>query len=195
MLQRVHRKRITTPGKSTPTPTAAIASAATSTATDESTLTEPQDEPGRRVPGGGFITDPTSMIEVTRNLPDFFNARSLIDEVVERHGHVNKLSSKFHAEAAGQGIEYDFGRAKWYFRKHNRLSLKGLSEVSVECFTSDVITLGHCRKFARRCRDYHRGYRAGASGGSDVDKLVRCVKTHRPALDTDYNFVSDVNVD
>ena len=157
-------------------------------------VVEEPEEPGRRVPGGGFITDPTSMVDVARNLPDFFNAQSMIDKVVQDHGHVCLLSSKFHAEGAGQGVEYDFGRAKWYYKKFNRLSRLSLSEVSMASFGKKVITLGHCRKFARRCRDYHRAYRAGASGGSDVDNLVKCVKTHRSALDTDYVFVSEDNV-
>ena len=37
----------------------------------------------------GYITDPTSMVDVERNLPDFYNAQSMIDKVVVRPVHID----------------------------------------------------------------------------------------------------------
>ena len=87
---------------------------------------------------------------------------------------------------------YDFGLAKWWFRKHNSHSTAFLREGSAKAFGPDVVTLRHTRKFARRCRDYMRAYRAGAMG-LEADACVRLVKTHRCALETDYTFVSENN--
>ena len=39
------------------------------------------------VPGDGYITDPTSMVDVERNLPDFYNTQIMIDKVVVRPVH------------------------------------------------------------------------------------------------------------
>ena len=125
---------------------------------------------------------------------DFKNVKSLIERAMNKRGHIVKLSSKFHAECAGAGIEYDFGRAKWWFRKHNRHSTACLRRLSAEAFGSDVLTLFHTRKFARKARDYMRAYRAGAKG-LESDSLVNVLKTHRCALDTHTTFVISDDID
>ncbi len=61
-----------------------------------------------------------------------------------------KLSSKFHAELAGKGIEYDFGRSKWWFRNYNSPPTAGLRAKYLISFGADVITLTHTRKVTRR---------------------------------------------
>ena len=114
----------------------------------------------------------------------------MVETLALERGHIILLSSKYHAECAGQGIEYDFGRVKWYFRKWNSHSTEGLKKGSARAFGADVVTLRHTRKFARRCRDYMRAYRAGAMG-LEADSRVRLVKTHRCALDTDFTFVTE----
>ena len=96
---------------------------------------------------------------------------------------------RYHAECAGHGIEYDFARAKWYYRKFNRHSTAGLMEVSAASFGVSNITLHHSHKFARRARDYMRAYRGGALG-LEADSKVRICKAHRCALDTDWAFIA-----
>ena len=125
---------------------------------------------------------------------DFVNVKSLIERAMNSRGHIVKLSSKYHAECAGIGIEYDFGRSKWWFRKHNRHSTASLRRLSADAFSSDVVSLFHTRKFARKARDYMRAYRAGAKG-LESDSLVSVLKTHRCALDTHTAFVISVNID
>ena len=138
--------------------------------------------------GGGGEIDRTSLNAVLGSLPMFLNVKSKLEELVEKAGHILLFSSKYHAECAGQGIEYCFGRAKWWFRKYNRRSTTGLREDSKRAFESSVLTISHVRKYARKNRDYHRVYRAGVVGGA-ADGAVKTCKTHRSALDSHYAFV------
>ena len=143
--------------------------------------------------GGGGIDDEidqTSLNSVLGALPMFKNVKSLLQEIVEERGHILFFSSKYHAECAGQGIEYCFGRAKWWFRKHNRMSTAGLKKNSALAFGLDVLPISLVRKYARKNRDYHRVYRAGVSG-TEADGAVKKCKTHRSALDSHYAFIQE----
>ena len=134
--------------------------------------------------------NPLSMEDVARRLPDFKNVRSMLQVLVEDRGHILQLSPKYHAELAGEGVEYCFGRCKWWFRTHNGHSTKGLREISLQSFGPSVVTLQHARKFARRVRDYIRAYKDGARG-LEVEVVKKVHKTHRCALDTDYTFCTE----
>ena len=136
-----------------------------------------------------------SMKKVLGACSDFKNVKSLIERAMNTRGHIVKLSSKFHAECAGVGIEYDFGRrSKWWFRKHNRHSTAGLRRLSADAFNSDVVSLFHTRKFARKARDYMRVYLAGVKG-LESDSLVSVLKSHRCELDTHTAFVISNDID
>jgi len=137
--------------------------------------------------GGGKVKDKLSMEAVAMSLPDFKNVKSMLQTLVERRGHLLQLSPKYHAELAGQGIEYDFGRTKWWFRNHNSHSTAGLREKSKQSFGPDVVTIAHTRKFARRARDYQRAYRVGHTG-LEVEVGIKKYKCHRAAIDTDFTF-------
>ena len=138
--------------------------------------------------------DKYSMKAVLGACSDFRYVKSMIERALNARGHEVLLSSKFHAEVAGVGVEYDFGRAKWWFRKNNRHSTASLRELSAAAFGKDVVSLFHTRKFARKARDYMRAYRAGASG-LETDSTVSVLKTHRCALDTHHAFVIADDVD
>ena len=135
-----------------------------------------------------------SMKAVLAACSDFKHVKSLIERALNARGHQVMLSSKFHAECAGVGVEYDFGRCKWWFRKHNRLSTESLRTLSAQAFSKEVVSLFLTRKFARKSRDYMRAYRAGAQG-LQSDSTVSILKTHRCALDTHHTFVISDNVD
>ena len=49
----------------------------------------------------------------------FENERSIVQELVEIYGHIYVKSPKCHPELAGVGIEYSWGKGKWYFRRNN----------------------------------------------------------------------------
>ena len=123
--------------------------------------------------------NPLSMEALACRLPDFKNARSMLQVLVEDRGHILQL------------VEYCFGRCKWWFRTHNSHSTKGLREISLQSFGPSVVTLQHARKFPRRVRDYIRAYKDGARG-LEVEVVKKVHKTHRCcALDTDYTFCTE----
>jgi hypothetical protein len=135
------------------------------------------------------VADPTrSMEAATLQCRDFREVRSMLEVVVEEAGHLLMLSPKYHAELAGQGIEYDFGRCKWWFRNHNSHSTAGLREKSMQSMKLDVVSLRLTRKYARRGRDYQRAYLWG-HGGLEVETAVKKYKCHRAAIDQSYKFI------
>lgn len=46
-----------------------------------------------------------NILTIYGNLPDFNNERPALQHLVESRGHILMLSSKFHPELAGVGIE------------------------------------------------------------------------------------------
>ena len=145
----------------------------------------PEDDDETDLPAKVF--NPMSMEDVALRMPDFACVKSMLQVLVESSGHILELSPKFHAELAGQGVEYDFARCKWWFRSYNTRSTVGLRDKSAMSFGADVVTLGHTRKFARRARDYERAYRRGHKGLS-VEDAVKKYKSHRSAFDSDRAF-------
>ena len=134
---------------------------------------------------------PKSMEGVLRSLPEFQRpVKSVLQLLIEGAGHLLILSPKYHAELAGVGIEYCFGRVKWWFRNKNTMSTQSLKEKSRMSFGPDVVAIDHARKFAWRARDYVRAYMWGATG-LEVEIKIKLYKTHRSALDTDFKFVSE----
>ena len=114
----------------------------------------------------GTLLNPLSMESVALQCPDFANVQSMLEVVVkEERGHELMLSPKYHAELAGQGIEYDFGRCKWRFRNNNSHSTAGLRLKALQSFSIDKATIGLTRKYTRRARDYKRVYRWGSMMG------------------------------
>ena len=111
------------------------------------------------------VIDLTSLDSVLGRLPMFHETKSMLEAIVENSDHKLLLSSKYHAEVAGQGIEYCFGRTKWWYKKYNVAgSAASLRDLSRKAFESSVVTKDHARKFARKARDYQRIYRAGVKG-------------------------------
>ena len=149
--------------------------------------------------------NPLDMREVWSQTPTAKNIKSLIELLITDHdlppasrrGHGLLMSAKFHCECAGVGIEYCFGRVKWWYNKFHRHTSDGLREDSEASFLPNVVTIHHMRKFARKSRDYMRVYRATKDWPDIGDIMVRtenCIKelkTHRCAMDTDLVFVSE----
>ena len=100
--------------------------------------------------------DPLDMRAVFRRTPTCQNVKSLIQKIVEDRGHVLLMTPKYHCECAGVGIEYCFGRVKWWYNKHHRHTTHGLRQDTAASFAPEIVTLHHMRKFARKCRDFMR---------------------------------------
>ena len=125
---------------------------------------------------------------------DFASVKSMLETLVVRAGHLLQLSPKYHAELAGKGIEYDFGKCKWWFRKFGSPSTKGLRVRSLQSMGRDVVTLRLARRNARRARDYMRAYAWGHKG-LEVELAVTKYKCHRAAIDQDFKFVTTSECD
>ena len=54
---------------------------------------------------------------------DFKSARSRLQEILEEAGHIFLLYLKFHSEL--NYVEYDWGRCKYFTRKHCNFTLAG----------------------------------------------------------------------
>ena len=132
--------------------------------------------------------DPTSLNSVLGRLPVFLSTKSMLEEIVSKSGHILLLSSKYHAEVAGQGIEYCFGRTKWWFKMNNTAQLQ-TKEAVKGAFGWEVVRIDHVRKFARKARDYQRVYRAGVTGLAAESSVKQC-KTHRCMGDTNHTFIT-----
>ena len=119
---------------------------------------------------------------------------SVIEDRTDRFGnvfgHVCNFSSKHHCEVAGQGIEYDNGRSKWWYRSHCDETVGGMRKNAALSVSKSVITLVHSMKFARKARDFMRAYRTG-SMGKDVEKYSREFRAHRCMLNCFFTFVSE----
>ena len=131
-----------------------------------------------------------------------------LEHLATQLGATVRLTPKFHAELAGEGIEYCWALAKGYYRrmplsrKMGRENFKQLVKESIcPC------------KLSARARAYICSYyqlaktaEAGGSGGSnttnsvvaehqpllykEIERLMKDFKVHRCALDFDRGFVN-----
>jgi hypothetical protein len=125
-------------------------------------------------------------------LPDLVAETSAFEDALNSCGHFGLLSPKGHPEMAGQGVEYGWGKAKQYFRRHNTMDNKTFKKRVIECMdTATVLTMERVRKFARRARAYRNGYKEPELAGSylGIERLVKRSKAHRCTLDQAYSFI------
>jgi hypothetical protein len=173
---------------------------------------------GRKVPITGEIDSTYSLRHMIRGCQDFKEEETALEHLAAQLSVTVRLTPKFHAELAGEGIEYSWAHAKGHYRrmplarkKQGRESFKQLVKKS----TSPVeqLTEERIRKFAARARAYICTYycianttAAGASGGSntsnsmvtekqqllysEIERLMKEFKVHRCALDFDRGFVN-----
>ena len=111
----------------------------------------------------------------------------------------------FHAEMAGEGIEYSWGVAKSVYcrkpleSKRGKTSFKALVN---DCTRREVLSTATVRKLSRRARLYIRAYYAvhqhkvhdckdntPALTLPQIERLMKEFKTHRAAVDFDAGFV------
>jgi hypothetical protein len=115
------------------------------------------------------------------------------------------ITTKYHAEYAGEGIEYS--------RRYPLASKKGKEkfvDLVLKCTSREVLTTETIRKFSRHARNYMLSYKAleivGEEGreewtGDEVDisldithkqikNMQKIIKSHRAALDFDRGFIA-----
>ena len=132
------------------------------------------------------------------------------------------LTPKFHAELAGEGVEYCWAHAKSYYRRvpvSRKRGRENFKELVRECTSQNVITKDRVEKFAARARAYICTYHhleqarevpppAAAADAvavssnailpkqerlyTEIGRLMKSFKGHRCALDFDRGYVNSV---
>ena len=73
------------------------------------------------------------------------------------------ITTKYHAEYAGEGIEYSWGLSKAMYRKYPLVSKKGkrnFDALALKCISRDVLTKDQVRRFCKRARSYMLTYKS-----------------------------------
>ena len=154
----------------------------------------------------GIVDSNTSLSNLISLCPDFMNKEGMMEHIGAKLRVEVILTSKCHAEIAGEGVEYMWACSKGHYRAMALKDKKGKDKFMAsvkKCLSDEVLPTPRLRKFSRRARQYMIAYHAFDSGQLApelqeqcskqgpvvVEKLVGKFKTHRCALDFDYKFV------
>ncbi|KAI2496293.1 hypothetical protein MHU86_18205 [Fragilaria crotonensis] len=138
---------------------------------------------------------------------DFAEEMTALQHVGNELGVSVIISPKFHAELAGEGIEYSWGVTKGLYRRkplHSKRSKEAFRGLVVECTSRDILRTETVRKLSRRARAYicayYSLYESKNKKNTDgtppaltlplIERLVKAFKTHRAAIDFDAGFVN-----
>jgi hypothetical protein len=135
---------------------------------------------------------------------DFAEEVTALQHVGNELGVSVLITPKFHAEMAGEGIEYSWGVSKNVYRRMPLNSKKGKESFKAlvhECTSRDILSTNTVRKLSRRARSYICAYFAlheSKNNGNDmplltlplIQRLAKAYKTHRAAVDFDAGFVN-----
>jgi hypothetical protein len=135
---------------------------------------------------------------------DFAEEMTALQHVGNQLGVSVKITPKFHAELAGEGVEYSWGVAKGVYRRKPLNSKKGKESFKLlvkECTSREILATKTVRKLSRRARAYICAYYSlyeSKCKGDDtptltlplIERLVKAFKTHRAAIDFDAGFVN-----
>jgi len=113
---------------------------------------------GRKNPLTGQIDESTSLRSMLGNCSDFQNELSALQVLGKELGVVVDSTPKYHAELAGEGIEYSWGYAKNAYRRAPLSQKKGRNNfiplVEKCCDPVHEITIKLVRSMAKRARAY-----------------------------------------
>ena len=137
---------------------------------------------------------------------DFAEELTALQHVGKELGVSVIITPKFHAEMAGEGIEYSWGVATSVYRHKPLESKKGKTSFKAlvnDCTSREVLTTATVRKLSRRARSYICAYYAfhqeRAHNYEDhsptltlpsIERLMKAFKTHQAAVDFDTGFVN-----
>mgnify|MGYP000211311193 CR=1 FL=1 len=131
----------------------------------------PKDEEGHR--------DTTYSLEVLmESCLDFLQEKTKLQKLGEALGVMIEHTPKYHAELAGEGVEYDWGCGKQRYRRQplaRKRTLANFRSLVKECFGRDHLTQSIVRKTARRARGYicaHHWLDNGAVGLPDIGDIT-----------------------
>jgi hypothetical protein len=143
--------------------------------------------------------------EVLGQCEDFANETTALAQILLDEGHILFPGVKYHAEMAGEGIEYAWGQVKLDARRANVVpgphgNAGGqTTESKVRGLIPTSLPLERMWKFARKARDYKRTYLDHKEGIVDnevnfylLEKARATYKTHRNMDEIDRVFIANV---
>jgi hypothetical protein len=104
------------------------------------------------VDDAGMIIPEYSLTTLMSNCTDFKNEVSKLEFVCHSLGCKALITTKYHAEFAGEGIEYSWGVSKAMYRKYPLVSKKGKQNFDAlvsKCISRDVLKKIRCGDFAK----------------------------------------------
>jgi len=172
-----------------------------------------------RKDANGTLLHATSLRWLLGSCTDFITEETALQYLGRRLGLRILHTPKFHAEMAGEGIEYSWACAKGDYRRqplHLKKGLRNFKSLVRGCTNQDVLTPQRVCKFSRRARAYICTYyllalkedqqrqQVAAEPDEapnstyqqalfqDIERLQKKFKTHRCALDFASGFVNAV---
>ncbi len=100
----------------------------------------------------GFIIKDYSLSVLMGTCTDFANEKSQLEFVCQNLGIKALITTKYHAEYAGEGIEYSWGASKVVYCRYPLASKKGkdnFDKLIVKCISRDLLTTDRIQKFSR----------------------------------------------
>ncbi len=165
------------------------------------------DEDGNMVPE--FSLEP-----MMANCPDFLNEMSQLEYVCQQLGTKTIITTKYHAEFAGEGIEYSWGFSKSFYHRFPLKMKQGkdkFDKLVSKCISRETMRKELVRRFSKRARQYMLSYQALDLQSHDDISSVRCsnesisyqqiekmkalLKCHRTAIDFDNKFIMTAVLD
>ena len=159
----------------------------------------------KQLDDNGDLVPEFSLIHLLENCADFKNEKTQLEYVCESLGGRAIITTKYHCEYAGEGIEYSWAYSKAMYRRAPLRRKKGkqnFDSLVNKCTSRDMMTKDMVRKFSKRARQYMVGYKlmemdANTKQESQqqpisqgkIERMKKVLKTHRAALDFDSKFV------
>lgn len=152
----------------------------------------------------GDILPDYSLLHLVENFPDFKNETSQLEHICSKLGCEAIITTKYHAEFAGEGIEYTWGLSKLHFRRYpleQKDSKLRFHELVRKCISPEILTKDVVRRFSRRARSYMIAYRILEDDVQNkrfkqseishhrIEHMKKSLKCHRAAIDFDKSFI------
>ncbi len=163
----------------------------------------------------GNVVPTFSLEYMMANCPDFVNEMSQLEYVCQQLGTKTIITTKYHAEFAGEGIEYSWGYSKSLYRRSPLKMKRGkeqFDKLVSYCISRETMTRELVRRFSKRARQYMLSYQAldlqaqrNHSGTTNdcnqsisyqqIEKMKAMLKSHRAAIDFDNKFIMKAVMD
>jgi len=139
---------------------------------------------GRKDPETGEIQLGTSLRALLEQCSDFKNELSALQLLGQEIGITVDATPKYHAELAGEGIEYSWGYSKGLYRRMPLSSKKGRKnffELVEKCCDPAIhLTIERVRKMAKRARSYICTYHYLAQEMIEADNNRLAIEADQP---------------